>query len=207
MPPNYEKLKLENVETYLDGGCYNVADVGLDKIEAVISLRIESNVDFERELSALLRGRHGRDVPVLAYDPYAGNFSLDHIETVPSMQVCVCVCVCVCVLACVRVCVYVCVCVCVCVDVTTSRLCQACRCVCMCVCMCVYVDVCLHVCVRPRHGGAKHAGAQGCLLWRRRFLGRLVLVVCVCVLCGVCVVCDMFVSVRAGAQGCVLWRR
>ena len=83
------------METYVDGGCYALADVGLDKIEAVISLGIGSNVAFERELSALLRGRHGRDVPVLAYDPYPGNFSLDHVVTVPSMQVCVCVCVCV----------------------------------------------------------------------------------------------------------------
>jgi len=84
--PHDEQLR-SAVETYVDGGCYALADVGLDKIEAVISLGIGSNVAFERELSALLRGRHGRDVPVLAYDPYPGNFSLDHVVTVPSMQV------------------------------------------------------------------------------------------------------------------------
>ena len=76
---------------------------------------------------------------------FCGCIRADNLETLLSVQLCVCVYVCVCVCLCVRVC----LCEFVCVQTTSrSYLYFHCASVCVGVWVCEYVYICVCVCVR-----------------------------------------------------------
>jgi hypothetical protein len=73
------------LDVYRNGGSYTLSDVALDSMRAVLVFGIGDNIEFEYQLAHILHQRQGRDVPFFAYDPYAGNFSLDEVQRQPNM--------------------------------------------------------------------------------------------------------------------------